>query len=109
MYMFISVIHCIKIFQNTDDYFLIKSTIGVEMVMDVKHSNPDPGTRVISYCQNNPELMHNQLWKKEWASENTFYLVSKLGPDCKMTIRVIISCSLYTNRTVIVQTCFLEV
>ena len=66
------------------------------MVMDVEHSNPKPGTPVISYCRNDPdELVHNQLWRKEWASENTFYLVSKLGPDCKMTIRVIISCSLH--------------
>lgn len=65
------------------------------MVIDVEHSSPDPGTSVISYFQNDPELVHNQLWRKEWDSENTFYLVSKLGPDCKMTIRVIISCSLH--------------
>ena len=67
------------------------------MVIDVEHSSPDPGTRVISYCQNDPELMHNQLWRKEWGRENTFYLVSKLGFDCKMTIQVIISCRVYTN------------
>lgn len=65
------------------------------MVMDVEHSNPDPGTPVISYCQNDPELVHNQLWMKQHVDEKTFYLVSKLGPDCKMTILVIISCSLY--------------
>ena len=94
MYMFISVILCIKIFQNTDDYFLIESTIGVEMVMDVEHSNPNSGTPVISYSKNDHELVHNQLWRKEWAGENAFYLVSKLGFDCKMTILVIIGCSL---------------
>jgi len=61
------------------------------MVMDVEHSNDRAGTPVISYSLNNRELVHNQLWKKETASENTFYLVSKLGPDCKLTILVSIS------------------
>ena len=69
------------------------------MVMDVEHSNPDPGTPVISYCQNDPEFVHNQLWMKQHVDENMFYLVSKLGPDCKMTILVIISCSLYYIQT----------
>ena len=76
--------------QNTDDYFFIESTVGSEMVMDVKHSDCRPGTPVISYCRNDPELVLNQLWKKVPAVENTFYLVSKLGPDCKITIQVII-------------------
>ena len=61
------------------------------MVMDVEHSNPDPGTRVLSYCKNDPRLVHNQLWMKQFTSEDSFYLVSKLGPDCKLTLQVIIS------------------
>ena len=79
------------------------------MVMDVEHSTPDPGTSVISYCRNDPELVHNQLWMKQHVDENTFYLVSKLGPDCKMTILVIISCSLYVSLYQLYcyfQTCF---
>ena len=59
------------------------------MVMDVEHSNPDPGTPVISYCRNDPELVYNQLWMKEHIGEGEFYLVSKLGPDCKLTIQVL--------------------
>ena len=74
------------------DYFFIKSKIGYEMVMDVEHSNPKPGTPVLSYCKNDPELVHNQLWRKEPSSDgNSFYLVSKLGDDCRLTIEVIIS------------------
>ena len=67
------------------------------MVMDVEHSNPDPGTRVISYSRNNPDLVPNQLWMKQFVreGEDTFYLVSKLGPDCKLTLQVIISYCLY--------------
>ena len=67
------------------------------MVMDVEHSNPDPGTRVLSYCRNDPGLVHNQLWMKQFVreGEGTFYLVSKLGPDCKLTLQVIISYCLY--------------
>ena len=74
--------------QNADDYFFIQSTVGFEMVMDVEHSNPDPGTPVISYCRNHPELVYNQLWMKEHIGEGRFYLVSKLGPDCKLSIQV---------------------
>ena len=51
------------------------------MVMDVEHSNPDHGTRVLSYCKNDPDLVHNQLWMKQSVGKDTFYLVSKLGPD----------------------------
>lgn len=65
------------------------------MVMDIEHSNPDPGTPVISYRRNDTDLLLNQLWMKEHAGENTFYLVSKLGPDCKLNIQVITSYSLY--------------
>ena len=65
------------------------------MVMDVEHSNPDLGTPVISYRRNDTDLLHNQLWMKEHAGKNTFYLVSKLGPDCKLNIQVIMSYSLY--------------
>ena len=77
--------------QNTDDYFFIESTIGSKMVIDVEHSNDNAGTPVISYTRNSRELVYNQLWKKEAAGENTFYLVSKLGSDCKLTILVSIS------------------
>ena len=65
------------------------------MVMDVEHSNPDPGTRVLSYCKNDPGLVHNQLWMKHYVTKDSFYLVSKLGPDCKLTLQVIISYCLY--------------
>ena len=65
------------------------------MVMDVEHSNPDPKTPVLSYHKNDPGLVHNQLWMKQSVSEDTFYLVSKLGPDCKLTLQVIIKYSLY--------------
>ena len=81
----------VYILQNTDDYFFIESTVGVDMVMDVEHSNPDPGTRVLSYCKNDPQLVHNQLWMKQFVTKDSFYLVSKLGPDCKLTLQVIIS------------------
>ena len=67
------------------------------MVMDVEHSNPDPGTQVLSYCKNDPDLVHNQLWMKHPAGEDTFYLVSKLGPDCKLTLQVIIIYCLYSS------------
>ena len=67
------------------------------MVMGVEHSNPDPGTRVLSYCKNDLDLVPNQLWMKQFVreGEGTFYLVSKLGPDCKLTLQVIISYCLY--------------
>ena len=65
------------------------------MVIDVEHSNPDPGTPVISYTRNNPDLVSNQLWMKQSVGKDTFYLVSKLGPDCKLTLQVIISYCLY--------------
>ena len=65
------------------------------MVMDVEHSNPDPGTRVLSYCKNDPGLVHNQLWMKHFVTKHSFYLVSKLGPDCKLTLQVIISYCLF--------------
>lgn len=66
------------------------------MVMDVEHSSPKPGTPVLSYCKNDPELVQNQLWRKEQkVGENAFYLVSKLGRECKLTMQVIISCCLY--------------
>ena len=65
------------------------------MVIDVEHSNPDPGTRILSYCKNDLDLVPNQLWMKQFVGEDTFYLVSKLGPDCKLTLQVIISYSLY--------------
>ena len=65
------------------------------MVMDVKHSDPDPGTPVLSYHKNDPDLVLNQLWMKQFDTKDSFYLVSKLGPDCKLTLQVIISYCLF--------------
>lgn len=55
--------------------------------MDVSRFGTTPGTPVISYFQQHPPA-NNQLWKKVPAGENTFYLVSKLGPNCKITVQV---------------------
>ena len=60
------------------------------MVMDVQKSETVPGTPILIYPPNPPRLISNQLWRKEYAGENTFYLVSKLHPSCKLTIQVII-------------------
>ena len=63
------------------------SSLRNDLVMDVAHCNPSPGAEVISYKRKNPPG-NNQLWKKEPAGENTFHLVSKLGSNCKVTIKV---------------------
>jgi len=67
------------------------SKLGNNLVMDVAYSRATPGTQVISYTKKNPPRP-NQLWRKEYCSENTFYLVSKLHSSCKITIKVINPC-----------------
>ena len=57
------------------------------LVMDVDWFSTTPGTQVISYPKKTPPA-DNQLWMKEDAGENTFFLVSKLGSSCKITIQV---------------------
>ena len=88
--------------QNMDGYFFIR--IGTfRVVMDVDAFSTKPGTAVICYTQKDPPA-DNQLWTKEFpedvnadeiadenADENAFYLVSKLSPTCKITIKVTIS------------------
>lgn len=56
--------------------------------MDVAYSSTEPGTQVISYTRKNP-IKPNQLWKREFTGDDTFYLVSKLSDSCKITIKVI--------------------
>ena len=72
------------------DYYFVVSKLGTdsELVMDVKRSNTDPGTQVILYPQHQ-RFRKNQLWMKEQAGEDTFYLVSKLSANCKIAIKVI--------------------
>ena len=57
------------------------------LVMDVNWFSTTPGTQVISYPKKTPPA-DNQLWMKEDAGENAFYLVSKLSSSCKITIQV---------------------
>ena len=76
------------ILQKTGDYFFIVSKLGTShLVMDVDWFSTTPGTQVISYPKKTPPA-DNQLWMKEDAGENTFFLVSKLGSSCKITIQV---------------------
>ena len=60
--------------------------------MDVAYHHTTPGTQVISYTRKNPPRP-NQLWRREFVDDNTFYLVSKLHPSCKVTILVSNVCS----------------
>lgn len=84
-----------------DTFFIRIGTFRV--VMDVDAFSTKPGTPVICYTQKDPPA-DNQLWTKEFpedvnadeiadenADENAFYLVSKLSPTCKITIKVTIS------------------
>ena len=73
------------------------NNLGNDLVMDVAHCNPTPGAEVISYKRKDPPG-YNQLWKKVPTGENTFYLVSKLGSNCKVTIKVINPCSHLQHR-----------
>ena len=64
------------------------SKLGSNLVMDVAYCSTEPGTHVISYTRKNPPRP-NQLWRKEPVGGNTFYLVSKLGSSCRITIQVV--------------------
>ena len=56
--------------------------------MDVAFCRTTPRTQVISYTKKSPPRP-NQLWRKEQYDTNTFWLVSKLHPSCKIKIKVI--------------------
>ena len=73
-------------------WFFIMSKLGNNLVMDVAFCRTTPGTQVISYTKKSPPRP-NQLWRKEHCNNNTFYLVSKLHPSCKISIKVINCCS----------------
>ena len=75
-------------------WFFIMSKLGNNLVMDVAFCRTTPRTQVISYTKKNPPRP-NQLWRNEHKKndKNTFYLVSKLHPSCKITIKVINCCS----------------
>ena len=77
-------------------WFFIMSKLGKNLVMDVAFCRTTSGTQVISYTKKN-HPRPNQLWRKEHVGENAFYLVSKLHPSCKITIKVInFCCHLYS-------------
>ena len=84
------------LYSISQHWFFIMSKLGNNLVMDVAYCRTTPGTQVISYTKKN-HYRPNQLWRKENAGENTFYLVSKLDSSCKITIKVInLCCHLYS-------------
>jgi len=87
----VAIVSCEQ-FHFLQGWFVIMSNLSDNLVMDVAHCNPSPGAEVISYKRKDPPG-YNQLWKKVPTGENTFYLVSKLASNCKLTIKVINPCS----------------
>ena len=53
------------------------------MVLDVFGSNTAPNTKVITYIYTSN---NNQLWMKQPASGDSFYLVPKIAPRLKLAI-----------------------
>ena len=68
-------------------YAFIVSELGDNLVMDVSGKAATAGTAVITYKK---KKIHreNQLWREEYVSDTTFFLVPKHAKDKKLALNV---------------------
>ena len=75
-------------FEETEtDYGVIQSNLGSDLVMTVHGGHGNRGT-VIDIYTRPPYESYNQLWRREYLSDGTFRLISKLGNHVQLTMKV---------------------
>lgn len=75
-------------FEETETgYGVIYSCLGADLVMTVHGGYGNPGT-VIDVYTRTPYDSYNQLWRKEYLSDGTFKLISRLGNHVQLTMEV---------------------
>ena len=68
-------------------YGVIYSCLGSDLVMTVHGGHGNPGT-VIDIYTRTPYESNSQLWRREYLSDGTFRLISKLGNHVQLTMEV---------------------